>query len=229
MNTASLRRVRTEYEPYPMEAGMKKVILLISVAILVVALAAPATAQPDKRFLITAGAGYSKLFDLTITALNGEERDNHNPTPGGFIGFGAGVFYEAVPNLSVGGEVSLLNFGTQKIGHSDDSYYAVPVTGQAFYMIPTGSAATPFLTGGAGLYYLRNKVSVIDDAATKNVFGFNVGGGLKTETDMTLEFGVDVRFHMAVNPELPFDGISGTKVYETTNWKMLTVMGRAFF
>lgn len=204
---------------------MRGAIFAATVAVMLAALAPPATAQPARQYFVTAGLGYASLFDFTITAVNGQERDNDNPTPDGSIAIGGGLFYEVTPDVALGAEVSWLSFGTQTIDGADDSYAAIPVTAQGFYMIPTSSAATPFLTGGAGLYHLRNKVEGASDPATKNVFGFNLGGGVRMETDMSLAFGLDVRFHMAVNPELTF----GETTFETSNWKMLTVMGRVFF
>jgi opacity protein-like surface antigen len=208
---------------------MKKILFAITIIALLAVWATLAAAQPAKRYLITGGLGYAKLFDLTITAVNGESRDNDNPTPDGSITVGGGIFYNAMPQFAVGAEVSWLNLGTQTIDASDDSYSAIPVTGQVLYMIPTGSAATPFLTGGAGLYHLSNEVEGIDDPATSDSFGFNVGGGIKIETGKAVVFGVDVRFHMAVNPELTFELDSGDRTFETTDWKMLTVMGKLFF
>lgn len=204
---------------------MRQTIVFIAVAALLTAWAAPTSAQSARSYFVTGGAGYARMSNFTITAFDGEERDNENPTPDGSVVLGGGFFYEVMPAVAVGAEVNWLNFGTQTIDGADDSYYAIPVTGQAMYMIPTNSAATPFLFGGGGLYHLRNKVEGVSDTATKNVFGFNVGGGVKMETDMMVAFGFDVRFHMAVNPELTF----GTHTFETSNWKMLTVMGRVFF
>jgi opacity protein-like surface antigen len=204
---------------------MKRALFVITVAALLAAWAALASAQPERKFMVTGGVGYAKLSEFDITAINGQSADNVNPTPDGSIAVGGGILYKAMPDVAVGAEVYWLNFGTQTIDGSDDSYYAVPVTGQVLYSIPTSSAATPFLTGGAGLYHLRNKVEGVSDAATKNVFGFNVGGGLKMESDMNVAFGLDARFHMALSPELTF----GSSTFETDDWKMFTVMAKIYY
>lgn len=208
----------------------KTSIIALSALAILGALVTSGAAETDKPYMVSGGVGYAALSDLTITAVNGEEKDFDNPTPDGSIAIGGGLFYLPMPELAVGAEVSWLNFGTQTVEGSDDSYSAIPLTGQALYMVPTRSMITPFATGGLGLYHVKNKeesTSTIE--STANVFGFNVGGGVKFDTDLNVGFGVDVRFHMAMAPELKGDIPNGERAVETTDWKMLTVMARVFF
>jgi opacity protein-like surface antigen len=210
---------------------MKRMTMVVVLVVAILgSLATTASTQNERQYLIVGGVGYASLSDLTITALNGQPRDSANPTPNGSIAIGAGAYYLAMPQVAVGAEVSWLDFGTQKYEHSDDSYSAIPVTAQALYMIPTNSMVTPFATGGLGLYHLINTEkgqSTIDSSS--DVFGFNVGGGVKFDTGTILDFGVDVRFHLGMNPNLKGDTATGERSLETSDWKMLTVMGRVFF
>ncbi len=209
----------------------KTLILAVAFAVLTVSLSGPAWAQVAKEVLITGGVGYTKLFDLGIEKVNGVENGAENPTPDGSVVVSGAVFYTGAPHVAVGAEVSWLNFGTQEIDGTDDSYAAVPITGQVLYFVPMqNTQAKPFLTAGLGLYHLRNKEEgAYTIESTSNVFGFNLGGGVRVETDMQVSFGVDVRYHMALMPDLTGDTPSGERSVETTDWNMICIMGRVFF
>ncbi len=209
----------------------KTLVLAVAFAVLTVSLSAPAWAQVAEKVLVTGGVGYTKLFDLGIEKIDGIDNGGERTTPGGSVALSGAVYYTGAPHVAVGAEVSWLNFGTQEVDGTDESYAAVPVTGQVLYFVPMEKTeAEPFLTAGAGFYHLRNKVegaATVD--YTSNVFGFNVGAGVRMQTEMPVSFGVDVRYHMALMPDLKGDTPSGERSVETTDWNMICIMGRVFF
>jgi len=200
----------------------KKLTLVVSVVALSVCLAASASAQDEKPYLLSVGGGFSKMVE--------------DGAPSGSFCLGGGVHYliPSVDGFALGAEFSWLSFGSEDmsgevLGTTMDlelSSSAIVVTGQASYFVPTSSKASPFVTGGGGLYNMRahsegsmssellGKVSV-DETDSSSEFGINFGGGVKVDTEGRVGFGADVRFHIVF-----------TEV-ESTN--LLTVMGRLFF
>lgn len=209
----------------------KTLLLAVAFAVLTLSLSGPASAQVAKDVLITGGGGYTKLLDLELEKVNGIESGAENPTPDGSVVLSGAVFYTGTPHVAVGAEVAWLNFGTQEIDGTDDSYAAVPITGQVLYFVPMQKTqAEPFLTAGLGLYHLRNKEEgAVTIESTSNVFGFNLGVGLRMKTEMPVSFGVDVRYHMALMPDLTGDTPAGERSVETTDWNMICIMGKVFF
>lgn len=180
--------------------------VLVAAAILVFALSAStAFAQVERPYLLTAQAGYTRLSETDA--------------PSGSFGLGGGLSYLMRPDVSIGAEVNYFNFGTEEIDGPDleSSLSAIPVTGQIAYYIPTQSRMIPYIGGGAGLYNLRASVegAGIDESDSANKFGTNFGGGIKFDSDSSVSYGVDVRYHIAFQDE--------------ENWDMIGVFGKLFF
>jgi opacity protein-like surface antigen len=172
----------------------------------------------DKPYILTAGAGFAKWLE--------------DGAPSGSFGFLAGMHYKipSTPALAIGAEGGYLMLGGEDETEVIESIpveasydlSAIPITGQVTYFIgDEGAQAMPFVTAGGGFYQLRTSVEAsamgvsLSDTDTSSEVGMNFGGGVKMNTDSSVSFGADARFHLVFT-----EG-------ESTN--LLTVMGRVFF
>jgi opacity protein-like surface antigen len=184
---------------------VRKALLTSLAVVLVLSLASVAFAQMEKPYLIMAQAGYTKLSETDA--------------PSGSFGVGGGLSYMLKPEIGIGAEVNYFRFGKEDLSGVDlkSSFSAIPVTGQIDYYIPTQSNMLPYVGAGAGLYNLRASVEGqgVDESDSANKFGTNFGGGVKFDSDKSISYGVDVRYHIAFQ--------------DVDNWDMIAVFGRLFF
>lgn len=174
--------------------------------------------QAESQLTFYGGLGYGKILN--------------DGAPDGSIGITGGVMYPLsnMENVSIGGEVGYL-----MLGKVDDSvcgpygcfggnltWAVIPITGQAWYAVPTEGSMTPLLTAGLGLYMSRVKAEVTtpfgsaDDTTSDTDFGLNFGGGLKFgDPEANIKFGGDARFHLVMT--------------EGDSLKVITLMAKIFF
>ena len=195
----------------------RKIAVTFLVIVFCSSISSVASAQ-DKPYMLTAGAGFAKFLE--------------DGAPSGSFGFLAGMHYKipSQPGLAIGAEGGYL-----MLGGEDETFVfesipveasldlsVIPITGQVTYFIGAQEAkAMPFVTGGAGFYQLRVKAEAsamgvsASETETSSEVGMNLGGGVKMNTDSSVSFGADVRYHLVFTED------------ESTN--LLTVMGRVFF
>ena len=198
---------------------MHKIYVLLGVLVLAAFLPTPSHAELP--FTIYGQAGFGKIME--------------DGAPDGGIGFGAGIIYPfANSPFAIGAELGYDMLGkeeyTDNIEGFDVSVSAkasvIPVTAQAYYMIPTTGSVGGYLDVGAGFYNVRAKVEAsasigefdysLDDTESETDLGINLGGGLKFGApEKSMKFGVDAKFHIIM-----------TEV-ESTN--MITAFGRIYF
>jgi hypothetical protein len=194
----------------------------LMVAMLVLAVCAAGALAAEKPLSFYAGAGFSKMMN--------------DGAPGGSVGFIGGLIYKMQGPFALGGETGFLMLGKNSVSYSgflgmgdyslESKLSCIPITGQAYYMIPTQGSTAPYLTGGIGFYNSRAKVTASgsyagygassSDTASNTDFGINLGGGAKMgKGGGKVQFGADARFHIIMS-----DGDSG---------KLLALMARAYF
>ena len=198
---------------------MRKIYVLLGVLALAAFLPTPSHAELP--FTIYGQAGFGKIME--------------DGAPDGGIGFGAGIIYPfANSPFAIGAEL-----GYDMLGKFDESISVgqasasaevtssvIPVTAQAYYMIPTSGSVGGYLDAGAGFYNVRAKWEYkaeyagfeIGDSETDSSteMGINLGGGLKFGApEKSMKFGVDAKFHIIMT-----EG-------ESTN--MVTAFGRIYF
>ena len=157
--------------------------------------------------------------------------------PGGSIGLQGGMFYRLnrMPALAVGGEIDwmrlgsgtqALDFGAAGTINQDVSLTAVPITLQAYALVPVKGKTQPIVTVGLGIYTVKTDFETQGHAAGLGIEpkysesetkpGLNFGGGLKLEPENSgLRLGFDARFHLV--------HASG----QTLN--ILAILGRVYF
>lgn len=200
---------------------MRRLFVVLTLAVVVVGSASIADAKLP--VLAYGQVGYGKLME-----------DN---APNGSIGFGAGIIYKvpSKPVVGLGAEVSYVMVGKQDetVGDGDVgvtgeiSLSMIPITGQAYYLVPTEGTTDPYVTGGFGVYMSRAKVKVSADLGqfgsysteetdSSSDFGFNLGGGvIFGKDDAKLGFGADARYHIVMTDD------------ESTS--LITLFGRIYF
>lgn len=187
--------------------------------------------------LLAAGAGTASADRLPFWLYGnlGYGKMLEDGAPDGGIGFGAGILYplQDLP-IALGGELGYVMLGSEEesfdefgvSGKIEASFSTIPITGQAYYLIPSGDALNLYGTAGLGLYNLRWKVEAsgaFDDFGTsfsesdsETKFGINFGAGTRFgQSDRPMNFGFDIRYHIVMTEE------------ESTN--VLTLMGRLYY
>ncbi len=191
---------------------MKRSLVLTTVLLLTFATAAMAqwgntyVHRGSTDFYV--GAGYSK--------------ETNSGAPGGSIGAQGGVNFMATPEVALGAMAGYYVLGKTTLLPSltgpsvDRTFSLIPVTGQATFMIPTGSTFRPYVDGGAGVYFTRTSDNP-GAATTDNRFGWNAGAGFEILSG-AMGFGIDAKFH-----ELP------KKDFETESPKIVSAMATMHF
>lgn len=194
--------------------------LYVLLAVLALAALLPTPSAAELPFTIYGQVGYGKIME-----------DN---APDGGIGFGGGIIYPfANSPFAVGAELGYDMLGKESfegimgVGSGEWTFSTIPVTAQAYYIIPTSGSVGGYLDAGAGFYNFRVKTKAeadlgefgdysIDETNSETDLGVNLGGGLKFGgADSNMKFGADAKFHIIMT-----EG-------ESTN--MVTVFGRIFF
>jgi hypothetical protein len=149
------------------------------VSAVILAAAAPASAQGYNPFQIGASGGIAfpsgDLGSAANTGYNVAVILGYKPelTP---IGVRAEAAYNQFGSKNFSGNVNIPSF-----------------TGNLVFGLPTGTLS-PYAIGGAGLY--RTNVDVTGfGSAGENHFGFNIGGGIKIPLSTSFETFVEARYN----------------------------------
>ncbi|MBD3161973.1 MAG: outer membrane beta-barrel protein [Candidatus Eisenbacteria bacterium] len=188
--------------------------------------------------LLAAGAGTAGADRLPFWLYGnlGYGKWLEDGAPDGGIGLGAGIIYplEDLP-IAVGGELGYVMLGSYDYDFSggfggsvdaEASLSAIPILGQAYYMIPGGDALDLYGTLGLGFYNMRWDYDVsgeiggiggsFSDSESETEFGINLGAGTRFgKAERPLNFGFDFRYHIIMTEN------------ESTN--VLTALGRVYF
>lgn len=181
--------------------------LLLFVAAAAVAGALPASASDRMTWAGSAYGGFAKITE--------------DGAPGGSIGMRGNMFAMVKPTIGIGGELGYHLFGSQDFSIYDsgtgdtfsgsDKWSAFQATAQMMARGTTGTTH-PFGTFGLGLYSVKEKLSgqttdsggnpvgsPTELSATVSKLGFNLGAGVQFRGSNSLGFGIEGRWHSAMN------------------------------
>lgn len=162
---------------------MKRSLKLLLVAIALVLIASPASAQSSMHWAGSLYGGYAKMTG--------------DGSPDGSFGARGNLFAQFDPVIGVGAELGWYSLGSVEttVGPTTDDmdFSAFQATAQVRARGVNGTVR-PYGTGGLGMYGLKSKFAGESDSDTK--FGFNLGGGMMFgSTANPVTFGVEGRWH----------------------------------
>jgi opacity protein-like surface antigen len=111
------------------------------------------------------------------------------------LGLGASLGYGLGRNTILSGGVAYHRFGEDL---QDGHVSIVPMTANIDYGFASSRRVRPWISGGLGLYHLRETVPVsptVEATDSESDFGFNLGFGIAMPTSGRSAWGVGLRYH----------------------------------
>jgi hypothetical protein len=138
----------------------------------------------------------------------GYAEETHSDSPGGDIGFQAGVTYDLAPRFDVGLVAGYYDVGDARLqtetGTQEWSLSVIPVFAQVVYDLHYWSASRFFGAAGAGSYTKRVRGAEVCDCTD---FGLNLAAGLISPRGLgSLGYALEARYHY-----LPQEGGEGNQ------------------
>ncbi|RPH56489.1 MAG: porin family protein [Acidobacteria bacterium] len=163
--------------------------------------------------VLLVGSVQAQEKPLTLYGGLGYAKSMNDDAPGGSIGIQGGMIYRLQDKpFALGGEFGYLMLGSDDVDgglffpDSEVTLSTIPLTGQAYFLIPSEGMA-PYLTGGLGFYVTKYDIDfeesdTFDTDDSNTDLGINLGGGLMFgDPSQSVRFGADARLHIIMTED----------------------------